>query len=64
MLIRYNSNGTFDSSFGVNGIADYDFGDDDERAYAVTLQPDGRIVMCGGSDQKLAGGKIYARRQP
>lgn len=60
VLIRYNSNGTVDSSFGKNGIADSDFGDDDEEAYAVALQPDGRIVICGGSDQSW----LVARYMP
>jgi uncharacterized delta-60 repeat protein len=54
-LARYNPDGTLDSGFGDHGIATADFGavsDDDARALAI--QPDGRIVVAGNADQRIA----------
>jgi uncharacterized delta-60 repeat protein len=49
-LLRLNSNGTRDSSFGLvgNGIATTDFFGSEDWSYAVTRQPsDGKIVASG-----------------
>ena len=51
-LVRYNSNGTLDASFGAGGIVTTDFGLLDQGfsvAYAASLavQPDGGIVAAG-----------------
>jgi len=47
-LVRYNENGSVDTSFGTNGrvVTEWakGFGD---RAYDVTVQPDGKIVAAG-----------------
>lgn len=54
-LVRYNNDGTLDNSFGNSGkvITDYTNGDV-ERLYGGSLQPDGKIIVCGqahvGSD--------------
>ena len=48
VLLRYNADGTPDVTFGVNGVAVVDFGDD-EYAFGMAIQPDGRIVLGGGS---------------
>jgi uncharacterized delta-60 repeat protein len=49
VLIRYNSDGTPDRTFGSSGIVITDmFGRGDE-AGAVAIQPDGRIVVAGTS---------------
>ena len=50
-LVRYNSDGTRDSSFGANGIVTTDLGGESDDAAAVALQPDGEIVAVGGTDQ-------------
>ena len=50
-LARFNTDGTFDSTFGTGGIVvtavgpdvDYDY------AYAVTIQTDGKIVAAGAT---------------
>ena len=47
-LLRYTVNGTLDPTFGGDGIVTTDFGDDD-RAFSVLLQPDGKIVVAGYS---------------
>lgn len=45
-LARYTANGSLDASFGVGGIIATRFLGND-RAYAVALMPDGRIVAGG-----------------
>src|SRR5262245_12852436 len=46
-LVRYDSDGTLDNSFGINGIATTDFGGAFEGAWSVALQTDGKIVAAG-----------------
>lgn len=49
--LRYNTNGTLDTSFGTNGIVtnDVQIGSDDV-AYSIAIQGDGKIVLAGYSD--------------
>ncbi len=47
-VVRLNENGSPDTSFGTGGKTTIDFGGDD-RAFAVALQPDGKIVVAGQS---------------
>ena len=51
VVVRYKSNGTLDSTFANNGIAETDLqlGSDDV-AYCLTLQPNGKIILGGYSD--------------
>jgi uncharacterized delta-60 repeat protein/CSLREA domain-containing protein len=49
-LVRYNTNGTPDSSFGSSGIVTTPFGSGDDQAYAVTIQSNGRIVAAGSAN--------------
>jgi uncharacterized delta-60 repeat protein len=49
-LARYNPNGTLDTSFGNQGIVTTAFGSND-AAYAVLIQPDGKVIAAGGSTQ-------------
>ncbi len=53
VIVRYNSNGTLDTSFDSDGKIVADFGGSDS-AHSVTLQPDGKIVVTGSSSP--AGG--------
>ena len=49
-LVRFNPDGTPDLSFGTGGQALFNFGATDEshdEAYAVVIQPDGKIVVGG-----------------
>lgn len=46
MLLRFNDNGTFDTSFGVQGRASVDFGDDQESPLDVEILG-GRYVVFG-----------------
>ena len=49
VLIRYNSNGTLDNTFGNGGIQTTDIAGANEGAYSVVLQTDSKIVVCGSS---------------
>lgn len=46
-LIRLNSNGTLDTTFGTGGIVTTDMGTMSDAAYAIVVQSDGRIVLAG-----------------
>ena len=53
-LVRYNTNGTLDTSFSGDGklIADISGGED--KAYSVAIQSDGKIVVAGYAGDDLA----------
>lgn len=47
-LLRYNTNGTLDKSFGSNGKVITDInGHNNDHGYAVAVQPDGKILVAG-----------------
>lgn len=46
-LARYAANGVLDTSFGQKGITVARFVGDRDVAYALALQPDGKIVISG-----------------
>jgi uncharacterized delta-60 repeat protein len=46
-LLRYNSNGSLDTTFGNGGLVSTNLGTDDDRVYALALQSDGKIVAVG-----------------
>jgi uncharacterized delta-60 repeat protein len=47
-IVRYNANGSLDASFGSGGIVTTHFpGGQGSYAFAVSLQPDGKIVAAG-----------------
>ncbi len=47
-IVRYNPNGSLDSSFGTNGVV---LTDVDGIAVSAALQPDGKIVVAGDSTE-------------
>lgn len=51
ICLRYNQDGSLDTSFGTNGVTQIDLqvGSDD-RAYSIDLQLDNKIVIAGFSD--------------
>lgn len=51
-LVRYNPDGTLDSSFGTGGKVYTDFGGHD-IAFSLVLQPDGKIVATGVVDLSI-----------
>ena len=56
-LVRYNSNGALDTSFGANGRVTTDFGGVD-MADSLAIQADGKIVVAGSKE--LAGTSVFA----
>src|SRR6267143_3088856 len=49
VVIRYNVDGTRDSTFGSNGITVTSLASADASAFAATLQADGKLVVAGRS---------------
>ncbi|WP_329385251.1 calcium-binding protein [Streptomyces sp. NBC_01351] len=50
VVVRHNADGTPDTTFGGgDGIVNTDFDINNDEARAVALQPDGKIVVVGGS---------------
>lgn len=47
LVALFNSDGTPDTNFSTDGIATVDFGATHERAYAVLLLSDGRVLLAG-----------------
>jgi uncharacterized delta-60 repeat protein len=59
--VRYLSNGTIDTTFGVAGKVHTDFGDQNfDRARSAALQPDGRIVAAGFAISQNGGVQNFA----
>jgi uncharacterized delta-60 repeat protein len=59
--VRYLSNGTIDTTFGVAGKVHTDLGDQNfDRARSAVLQPDGRIVAAGFAISQNGGVQNFA----
>jgi uncharacterized delta-60 repeat protein len=54
-VVRYNPNGTLDSTFGMsgNGIVLTPVGTSEDEAFGVALQSDGKIVLVGQSSNGI-----------
>ena len=50
ILVRYNSNGALDTTFGTNGVAAMVIGTSNSQINSVTVQSDGKLVAAGTSD--------------
>ena len=50
-LVRYNPNGTLDTTFGTGGKVTTWIGSGDDMFHALVLQPDGKIVAAGNNVQ-------------
>lgn len=48
-LVRFNTDGSFDSRFGNGGKTAFDFGHADDYAKGILLQSDGKILVYGTS---------------
>jgi uncharacterized delta-60 repeat protein len=53
-LARYNTDGTLDTTFGGDGIVTTDMGTFSDGITDIALQPDGKIVAVGVTDQDAA----------
>lgn len=54
-VVRYNSDGTIDTDFGVDGIVVTDLGQDGEEAKGVAVQADGKIIVVGYTSDFTVG---------
>jgi uncharacterized delta-60 repeat protein len=59
-VARLRSNGTLDPAFGSGGKRVISFGGDSlgESVFGAALQPDGKIVLAGGSDLRAAVARL------
>lgn len=53
---RYNTDGSADDSFGVNGLLQTDFSNQGDKAHAVAVQADNKIIIAG---ETSSGGNQY-----
>lgn len=53
-LIRYNADGSLDTSFDSDGEVNTDFGNTGEQAWSVAMQTDGKILLAGYSNGNSA----------
>ena len=61
-LTRYNSDGTLDADFGINGTVTTDFGNSrpsTDQPSAMAIQSDGRIIVVGGTYETINLYDIY-----
>jgi uncharacterized delta-60 repeat protein/uncharacterized repeat protein (TIGR01451 family) len=61
VVLRYNANGSLDSSFDTNGIVETDVSGYDDLAFSVIIQSDNRILV-GGGTKTLAGPRFAMAR--
>ncbi len=54
LLVRYNTNGSLDITFGGNGKLITDFGSTSDYARSVAIQTDGKIVVAGSANDNFA----------
>jgi uncharacterized delta-60 repeat protein len=60
-VARYNANGTLDTTFDSDGKLVTDFAGFEDRARAVVLQPDGKLVIAGYSRDVYSNDFALAR---
>jgi len=53
-LARYNRDGSLDKSFGTGGKVTTDFFRDPDAAFAITIQPDGKIILAGIANRSFS----------
>ena len=63
-LARYTADRSLDPTFGDGGIVTTDFGGSYDWAYALALQPDGKLVVAGVSDRSGSRDFALARYLP
>lgn len=61
-VVRYNTDGSLDTTFDVDGRLTTSFGTSGDRAYSVVIQPDGKIVAAGSTTQPTTATDFAAAR--
>mgnify|MGYP001132845754 CR=1 FL=1 len=54
VVVRYNSDGSLDTTFSEDGIQTTDLGARDDTGNAIKVQPDGKIVVAGSTGSASA----------
>jgi uncharacterized delta-60 repeat protein len=55
-VVRYNSDGSLDTSFDTDGIVLTDFAEfSNDRAFDIALQDDEKIIVCGYNTDQVSG---------
>ncbi len=49
LVVRFNVDGTLDTTFGNEGIVKYSYSDVDDEVYDMVIAPDGKIILAGFS---------------
>jgi uncharacterized delta-60 repeat protein len=57
-VARLRADGELDPTFGSGGKRTIDFGGDQESAFGAALQPDGKILLVGDSDFRVAVARL------
>ena len=60
IVARYNSDGSLDTSFGINGVVKTDAGTNGSVAASCGMQSDGKIVVAGWESDLGLGYSIFA----
>ena len=63
-VVRYNLDGTLDTSFSGDGIFNTPFGSDTDILSDIALQPDGKILAVGSLISGQTGGFLVMRLNP
>jgi hypothetical protein len=53
-LVRYQSDGALDETFGTHGVVTTDFSETIDAGAAIGLQPNGKIVVAGWAADTFA----------
>jgi uncharacterized delta-60 repeat protein len=61
VLIRLNSNGTFDNTFNQNGILQYSISSLGDACYTMAFQPDGKLIAAGEAKNSEGWDFLVAR---
>ena len=61
VLIRYNQDGTLDTSFGAGGIVINSLGINADSLQAIAIQPDGKIVVAGVANDGFSNNMVVLR---
>lgn len=61
-VVRYNPDGSLDSSFATNGLFAIDVGDIGSSGWGVAVQADGKIVVVGGTVLMFGGTQFLVMR--
>ncbi len=54
-IVRYNPDGSLDTSFGSSGVVVTPILSEADKAYSVAIQPDGKIVVAGFASTRGSG---------